>query len=66
MKLLVINQFGANQIVDAQAIPPIGAQVDLFFKPAPRVKEVVMWPGEEMLRSLQAVDMQIEALVIVS
>jgi hypothetical protein len=66
MQLLVVTKFGRNIIVDAQAIPPKGAAVDLFYKPYPIVTDVLMWPNKETLRALKVENFQIEAVVFVN
>ena len=52
MKVLVINNFNQQEIVDLPAIPRIGDTIPLFFSPAPRVK-VVCWLPENVLPELK-------------
>lgn len=65
MKILVINQFGENKIIDSNVVPNIGTQVDMFYKPYPVVSAVLMWPTIATLDGLGAAGIPIEAIVTV-
>lgn len=66
MKVVIIDGFGHGNIMEVGAIPPLGAQIDMDYKPNPKVKEVVMWPRKETLEQIKAEDFKIEALVLVA
>jgi hypothetical protein len=56
MKILVINEFGDNCIVDSEVVPRVGDKIDMFCEPLPTVTQVLFWPSEERLASICSVD----------
>lgn len=65
MKILVLSKFGQAQVVDAQSVPPVGAKVDLFYRPHPTVVSVVYWPTNETIEHIRFTEAhEIEALIL--
>ena len=66
MNILVINQFGQNEIKQSEVIPRIGDKVDMFYEPLPSVTQVVMWPSKERCDSLGIeITLRIDAIITV-
>jgi len=70
MKIVVVEvvsvvSTGGVILVKGNAIPPIGSRVNLFRRPYPEVKEILMWPSESTLKDLQITETNIEAVVFV-
>ena len=65
MNLLIINQFGKSKTVISDILPRIGDRLDLFYEPCPEVTMVLLWPTNERLKSLNASDKHIDAVIAV-
>jgi len=61
-KLLIMNQFKQQEIVELPGIPRVGDTIPLFFTPAPKV-QIVCWMPEELLPELNGSG--IEAVITV-
>jgi hypothetical protein len=66
MKLLIINGFGKGEIKESDFIPRVGEKVDMFYRPMPTVSQVVNWPSKEVLKQVNAENINIQAIVTVS
>ena len=64
LKILVINQYGHNEIKESKFIPRVGDGVDMFYEPLPKVTAVVAWPSADRLSAL-GIDTPIDAIVTV-
>lgn len=67
MNIIVIDKtFNKYKVMtDVKTLPPIGASVDLFYEPKPRIVDILMWPDERTLRIIQVKEIDIEAIVFV-
>lgn len=43
-KVAIINEFGSHEIVEIPVVPRIGDTVPMFYKPFPKVKNVLLMP----------------------
>ena len=66
MKLLIINGLGNGEIKESDFIPRVGEKVDMFYHPMPTVSQVVNWPSKEVLKQVNAENINIQAIVTVS
>ena len=50
-----------------QTLPPIGARVDMFHTPRPKIHEIVMWPERETVQNLagSALMPNVDAIIFV-
>jgi len=54
-KVLIVNEFGNNEVVNLPIIPRIGDTLPLFYKPWPKVQIVCLLP-EKFDPSLKGYD----------
>jgi hypothetical protein len=66
IKLLIVNQFGNGVIKKSNVMPRIGDQVDLFYKPYPKVTNILLWPGDDLKKQLSFEDIDIDAIISVT
>jgi len=64
MKLLIINKFGDNKLINGEFVPRIGDTIDLFYVPLPVVSKVVCFPSSERLSEIGVFDKEIQAIII--
>ncbi len=65
MKILVINKYGQNKVLDSDIIPRVGDVVDMFYHPLPKVNSVLLWPSDETLKNLNCEGLDISVIVTV-
>ncbi len=53
MKLLIINQYSQSEFKETQILPRVGDRLDMFYKPRPTVKEVILFPTTESLEVIK-------------
>ena len=66
MKLLIINEYRHSEIKNSDFVPRVGELVDMFYKPSPTVTRVLNWPSNELLKNLNAEQLNIQAVITVS
>ena len=66
MKILVLNSSGNSEIKHSSFIPRVGENVDMFYRPMPTVSNVINWPSKAMLKDVNAENMEIDVVIMVS
>lgn len=64
MKILFITELGLHKTIESNFIPRIGDNVEMFFKPNPKVESVLHYPSEETLKGIASTD--VEVIIAVS
>lgn len=52
MKILFVNEFGQSELKETEILPRIGDNVDMFYKPYPKVTSVLLYPNEDTAKKL--------------
>ncbi len=65
MKILIVNNFGKGKVKDTDILPSLGHSIDMFYRPHPIVKSVLLWPSEETLKGIACDVNDIDAIVTV-
>jgi hypothetical protein len=63
VEILVINQYGQNELKTSDFLPRVGDRVDMFYNPLPTVTQVVCWPSERQMATL---GVKVDAIITVS
>ena len=62
MILLIVSAHGHTEVKNTSILPRVGDQVDLFYKPMPKVTGVCLFPSPETLGGVAA---HVDALITV-
>ena len=54
-KIAITNEFGGNEIAELPLIQRVGDTIPLFYKPYPKVKQVMLMP-EKAFPDLKGID----------
>lgn len=65
MKILIINKFGENRYIETDILPRIGDNVDMFYKPCPKVDSVTLYVSIDTLKTL-GINEKVDAIVTVA
>ena len=66
MRIFIVERFGKNQIIDTEILPRIGDQIDVFYRPFPTVKTVLLFPKLETIKDMGLDDIGgVDALITV-
>jgi len=68
MKILIVSENNGAKIITSKVLPRIGDMVDMFYKPSPVVKSVLLYPTDETLAGIITPDCDhcIQAIISVS
>jgi len=52
MDILIINSKGENIVIETDFIPRVGDGIDVFYKPYPKVTNVLLFPSKDTLKAI--------------
>lgn len=53
MRILFVDEMGNNVLMETDILPRVGDKVDMFCRPFPVVKNVLLFPSKELLEEFE-------------